>query len=165
MFGQLMKQPQENQVKSLDSLCENLDNLRQPIAENLREKGKVPYYGASGIVDYVKNYLFDEVLLLVSEDGANLMSRKTPIAFSISGKSWVNNNANVLKFSSVSMQKYVETYLNLANLSVYINKNANPKLTQKKLKSILIPTPSKERLDDYYKIIESIDKLKFNEKI
>jgi type I restriction enzyme S subunit len=84
----------------LGDLAENLDSMRKPIASGLREPGNIPYYGASGVVDYVKDYIFEEDLLLVSEDGANLLARKTPIAFSISGKSWVNNHAHVLKFNT-----------------------------------------------------------------
>lgn len=77
--------------KALGELAENLDSMRKPITSGLRDAGNIPYYGASGIVDYVKDYIFDGDFLLVSEDGANLLARNTPIAFSISGKSWVNN--------------------------------------------------------------------------
>ena len=80
----------------LGALAENLDSYRVPVSKELREPGPFPYYGASGIVDYVDSYIFDEDVLLVSEDGANLLARSTPIAFSVSGKSWVNNHAHVL---------------------------------------------------------------------
>ncbi|MDD2759673.1 MAG: restriction endonuclease subunit S, partial [Methylomonas sp.] len=86
----------EVEWKTLGDLAENLDSMRKPVTSGLRELGDIPYYGASGIVDYVKDYIFDCDLLLVSEDGANLLARNTPIAFSISGKSWVNNHAHVL---------------------------------------------------------------------
>ncbi|MDI7705582.1 restriction endonuclease subunit S [Klebsiella pneumoniae] len=79
----------EVEWKTLGELAENLDSKRKPITSGLREAGKIPYYGASGIVDYVKDYIFDGDFLLVSEDGANLLARNTPIAFSISGKTWV----------------------------------------------------------------------------
>lgn len=87
-------------VRPLSEVCENLDSKRVPIAENNRKKGLTPYFGASGVVDYVDGYIFKESLLCVSEDGANLVSRTYPIAFSISGKSWVNNHAHVLKFEN-----------------------------------------------------------------
>ena len=83
--------------KKLGEVAENMDYLRKPITSGNRVSGNYPYYGASGIVDYVDNYIFDGDFLLVSEDGANLVARKTPIAFSISGKNWVNNHAHVLQ--------------------------------------------------------------------
>lgn len=96
---------------------ENLDSKRKPITSGLREAGSIPYYGASGIVDYVKDYIFDGDFLLISEDGANLLARNTPIAFSISGKSWVNNHAHVIKFDSYAERRYVEYYLNSIDLA------------------------------------------------
>ncbi|MEG0167721.1 MAG: restriction endonuclease subunit S, partial [Ruthenibacterium sp.] len=78
----------------------------------IREAGDIPYYGASGIVDYVKDYIFDGDYLLISEDGANLLARSTPIAFSVSGKTWVNNHAHVLKFDEYATRRYVEMYFN-----------------------------------------------------
>lgn len=161
MFGSLMKQKEIHHFKALESICDVLDYRRQPITEHVREKGEIPYYGASGIVDYVKDSIFDEELLLVSEDGANLVSRKTPIAFSISGKSWVNNHVHVLRFSNMSLQRYVEIFLNVTDLNACINKNANPKLTQQALKSILVPIPKETELEDFFNIVKSIDKLKF----
>ena len=100
------------ELKSLTSVCKNLDNQRVPITKAKREPGEIPYYGASGIVDYVQNYLFDDDLLLVSEDGANLLARTSPIAFSVSGKTWVNNHAHVLKFESQTTLNFTEYYLN-----------------------------------------------------
>ena len=73
-------------VVTLEDIAENCDSMRKPVTSGKREAGEYPYYGASGIVDYVKDYIFDGDYLLVSEDGANLLARSTPIAFSISGK-------------------------------------------------------------------------------
>src|SRR5690606_334886 len=98
--------------KKLGDICKNLDSRRKPITKGKRTPGEIPYYGASGIVDFVEGYLFDEDLLLVSEDGANLLARTYPIAFSISGKTWVNNHAHVLKFDNSINQQFVEIYLN-----------------------------------------------------
>jgi type I restriction-modification system DNA methylase subunit len=161
LFGKPYPNPSMKNGVRLDTICENLDSMRKPITEHLRVKGQVPYYGASGVVDYVADYIFDEELLLVSEDGANLVSRKTPIAFSVSGKSWVNNHAHILRFSDLKLQRYIETYINVADLSEYINKNANPKLTQEKLNSILISMPGDDDLDIFISKAESIDKLRF----
>ena len=102
----------------------------------------IPYFGASGIVDYVKDFIFNGDYLLISEDGANLNARVTPIAFSISGKSWVNNHAHVLKFENEYTRKYIELYLNSIDLSNYITGAAQPKLNQANLNKIYIPLPS-----------------------
>jgi len=128
--------------KYLSEVAENLDRKRVPITKAKRKSGNIPYYGASGVVDHVVDYLFNEDLLLVSEDGANLLARTYPIAFSISGKSWVNNHAHVLKFSNIESQKFVENYLNSISLSRYVSGMAQPKLNQKALNSIPVPFPS-----------------------
>ncbi|WFS63066.1 restriction endonuclease subunit S [Pseudodesulfovibrio thermohalotolerans] len=125
----------------LGEICENLDSKRIPITKAKRDSGSIPYYGASGIVDYVADYLFDEDLLLVSEDGANLLARTYPIAFSINGKTWVNNHAHVLRFKDYDSQRFVEYYLNSISLEPYVSGMAQPKLNQKKLNSIPVPFP------------------------
>ncbi|MGM9689723.1 MAG: restriction endonuclease subunit S [Bacteroidaceae bacterium] len=128
--------------KTLPKLSENLDSIRKPVTKKDRTEGIYPYYGASGIVDYVDNYLFDEDLLCISEDGANLLMRTYPIAFPISGKAWVNNHAHVLRFKCMSTQRYVEYYFAGLKLDEYITGAAQPKLTQKALNSIIISIPS-----------------------
>ena len=145
----------EIEWKMLGELAENLDYMRKPITSGLRESGKFPYYGASGIVDYVKDYIYDGDFLLVSEDGANLLARSTPIAFSISGKNWVNNHAHVLRFESYAERRYVEFYLNGINLTPYISGAAQPKLNQANLNSIRIPNPS---FEDKARIVAILDK-------
>ena len=141
-------------IKELNEICENLDSKRIPITKNKRESGEVPYYGASGIVDYVEGYLFDEELLLVSEDGANLLARTYPIAFSVNGKTWVNNHAHVLRFKNISTQFFIEYYLNSIKLDDYISGMAQPKLNQTKLNSILVPYP---KLSKQKEIVETLD--------
>ncbi|MGO2510507.1 restriction endonuclease subunit S [Marinomonas polaris] len=126
----------------LGDICQNLDNKRIPITKKDRITGDVPYYGASGIVDYVTDFIFDEDLLLVSEDGANLLARTYPIAFSVSGKTWVNNHAHTLKFEESTTQKFVEYYLNSIPLDDFVSGMAQPKLNQRALNSIPVPLPS-----------------------
>lgn len=149
----------EVEWKTLGELAENLDSKRKPITSGLREAGSIPYYGASGIVDYVKDYIFDGDLLLISEDGANLLARNTPIAFSISGKTWVNNHAHVLKFDTYADRRYVEYYLNSIDLTTYISGAAQPKLNKKNLESIRIPNPSPEEKDRIVSILDKFDAL------
>lgn len=149
----------EVEWKTLGDLAENLDSKRKPITSGLREAGEIPYYGASGIVDYVKDYIFDGDYLLVSEDGANLLARNTPIAFSISGKTWVNNHAHVLKFETYAERKYVEYYLNSIDLTPYISGAAQPKLNKKNLGSIKIPNPAPKEKERIVAILDKFDSL------
>lgn len=140
--------------KKLGEVCSNMDSLRKPIKEDYRIKGPYPYYGASGIVDYIDSYIFDGDFLLVSEDGANLTARTSPIAFSIRGKNWVNNHAHVLAFENKITQKLVEVYLNSIDLSPWINGAAQPKLNQANLQTIPIPIPS---LSEQSRIVSILD--------
>ena len=160
MFGDPVINPKSWEKKRFDEICENLDFRRKPISSEDRTKGIYPYYGASGIVDYVEDYIFDEDILLVSEDGANLLMRSTPIAFSVSGKAWVNNHAHVAKFKEMSLQKYIEIYFSLIDISDNITGSAQPKLNQAKLNAMMIPIPAKPLLDQYCKFLKQIDKSK-----
>lgn len=144
----------------LPSISENLDSKRIPITQKDRIAGVYPYYGASGIVDYVSEYLFDDDLLLISEDGANLLARSTPIAFSVSGKVWVNNHAHILKFKDMATQKIVEYYFASIFIDEYITGAAQPKLTQANMNKIAIPLPP--TLTDQQSIVSRLDTL--NEK-
>ena len=128
----------------LPEISENLDGIRRPVTRADRKPGPYPYYGASGVVDHVAGYLFDEELLLVSEDGANLLARSTPIAFTASGQYWVNNHAHVLRFKSPTIHAYVEAYLNSIPIDEWVTGAAQPKLTQGALNRIPIPLPGSD---------------------
>ena len=141
---------------TVDKISTNLDSKRVPITKNVRTSGKYPYYGASGIVDYVGDFIFEGDTLLISEDGANLLARSTPIAFSVSGQYWVNNHAHILKFENRATQRFVEFYLESLKLDEYITGAAQPKLNQKALNSIPIP----KSVDDQAKIVESVESFK-----
>lgn len=146
-------------VGKLGDIAENLDNRRVPITSGDREAGSIPYYGASGIVDYVKDFIFDEDLLCVSEDGANLVARTYPIAFPISGKAWVNNHAHVLKFEHSCTQKFVEIYLNSIKLDDFITGMAQPKLNKAMLDSIPVPHPDISEQKRIADCIAALDEL------
>jgi len=145
-------------------ITENLSNLRVPITQRNRVKGEIPYYGASGIVDYVSDYVIDDYVLLVSEDGANLKTRNTPIAFTVSGKAWVNNHAHILKFKDKVTHKLSEYILNRMDINHYITGQAQPKLNQQNLKEIKFVLPSvqeqKEIVSKIQKLEEKISKAK-----
>ncbi len=125
----------------LGEVIEILDSLRRPITKHNRKAGPYPYYGATGILDYVEGYLFDEPLVLVGEDGAKWGAHEKS-AFPVDGKVWVNNHAHVLRPNREKLlDRFLIEALNKLDLSPYITGVTVPKLNQAKLRSILIPLP------------------------
>ena len=114
------------------------------------------YYGASGVIDKVDKYLFDKDLLLIGEDGANLLSRSTPIAFIAKGKYWVNNHAHVLDVYDGVMLRYIALYINSISLAPYVTGTAQPKMNQEKMNSILVALPPSR---EQQRIVAQIEKL------
>ena len=129
------------EILPMEYLCQILNNQRKPIPEILRVKGPYPYYGASGIVDYINNYIFDEELLLIGEDGAKWGAYENS-AYIANGKYWVNNHAHVLRPIRVNIV-VLKNYLIQLDLTQYITGAAPPKLTLGKLKEIRIPISKK----------------------
>ena len=144
---------------TLEDISENCDAQRKPVTKGNRAAGIYPYYGASGVVDYVDDFIYEGNYLLISEDGANLLARVTPIAFSINGKNWVNNHAHVLKFNDYYEQRFVEIYLNSIDLSKYISGAAQPKLNQKNLNSIEIMLPCKDKTKEIVEVLDRFETL------
>ena len=124
----------------LGDVCEVLDSRRQPITQKDRKPGPIPYYGATGIVDHVADYIFDEPLLLLGEDGAKWGACENS-AFLIDGKAWVNNHAHVLRTKPQLDRKFAMYYLNMADLSEYITGVTVPKLNQARMCTITLPLP------------------------
>ena len=133
------KKEEDWKFKTIDELCDILNNIRKPISSGDRKKGSYPYYGASGIIDYVDDFLFNVRLLLVGEDGAKWGAYENT-AFLVEGKYWVNNHAHVLKPNLIN-EKLLESYLVKLDLHPYITGAAPPKLTLGKLKEIPVPVP------------------------
>lgn len=136
--------PEDWEVKRLGEVCNFLDSQRVPIKDGDRVKmqGKYPYYGASGIIDYVNDYLFDDDLILLGEDGANILTRSTPLAFLVSGKVWVNNHAHVLKTSTNHNRYYICNYLESLSYDKYNTGTAQPKLNREICENIPILLPN-----------------------
>jgi len=136
----------------------NRDGERIPISSDLRQsrKGEYDYYGASGVIDKIDNYLFDKPLLLIGEDGANLLNRSTPIAFIARGKYWVNNHAHVLDGLNEAFLRYIELYINSINLEPYVTGTAQPKMNQAKMNSILLGLPPET---EQHRIVAKVDAL------
>ena len=127
----------------LETALVNRDSERIPVSVADRERlAKIyDYYGASGVIDKVDRYLFDKTLLLIGEDGANLLMRSKPIAFLARGKYWVNNHAHVLDGINERYLEYIALFINSISLAPYVTGTAQPKMNQAKMGSILIPIP------------------------
>ncbi|MCX8972552.1 restriction endonuclease subunit S [Citrobacter freundii] len=132
-------------LKKISEIANFLNNKRIPLKSLDRQKrqGSYPYYGASGIVDSIDGYIFDGTYLLISEDGENLRTRKTPIAFKAHGKFWVNNHAHILSEQEEGVLDYLEYYFSTLDLNPYITGAAQPKLNKANLDSINIPFPDR----------------------
>lgn len=129
-------------TRPLGELVDFLDGRRVPVKSADRRSGPYPYYGASGIVDWVDDFLFEGLHLLVSEDGENLRSRSTPVAFLADGRFWVNNHAHVLVGNSEGDTRFLAYALESADISGFLTGSAQPKLSQSSLSSVPIVAPS-----------------------
>lgn len=125
----------------LGELTINFDGRRIPVKESDRKKGPYPYYGASGVVDYVDDYIFDGEYLLIGEDGENLRTRKTPVAFVAKGKFWVNNHAHIVQGNHRANTRFLSYALSQTDISGYLTGSTIPKLTQGNLNRIPVIAP------------------------
>ena len=141
-FGEI---PSDWKVLNLRYVFDFLNEKRFPLSALEREskKGIYPYYGASGIIDYVDEYLLDEETILIAEDGANLLSRSTPLAFIAKGKYWVNNHAHILKPKNL-LFNFWTYFLQSLDYTIYITGSAQPKLSREKLGEVIVLYPSLE---------------------
>lgn len=142
------------QIKNLGDLCDILDYKRKPITKRDRIAGEYPYYGATGVLDHVHGYLFDEPLVLVGEDGAKWGSGENT-AFVIEGKCWVNNHAHVLRPDRTKiLDNWLIYHLNHSDLTEYVSGLTVPKLNQGSLREIPIPVPP---LPEQQRIVSILD--------
>lgn len=136
-----------------------LDTMRKPLKESEREKGIYPYYGASGIVDYVSDYIFDEELVLLSEDGANITDRNYPVCFLASGKYWVNNHAHVLKVNAENENNFICNSLERMDFTQYNSGMAMPKLNKDVCHNIPLFCPiyeEQKQIGDFFRNLDSL---------
>ena len=145
--------------RKLEDVAEFLDTMRKPLEGARRIPGPYPYYGASGIVDYVDGYLFNEELVLLSEDGANITDRNYPVCFLASGKYWVNNHAHVLRLKDGNENNFVCTSLERKDYKQYNSGMAMPKLNQEVCRRIPIGCPSfneQKKIGDYFRELDNL---------
>jgi type I restriction enzyme S subunit len=155
----MMKINKENwEYKKLGDICEILDSRRKPVTKEKREKGEYPYYGSTGIQDYVSSYLFDGRFLLLGEDGGK-WGKYERSSFIAEGKIWVNNHTHILKFSKDLLYEFVMYYLNYKDLSAYITGAVVPKLTQANMRSIMLPIPSLKEQDYITNLFDRVTNL------
>ena len=155
-MSDLYELPNGWEWKTIEEICEILDRLRKPISQKNRVSGEYPYYGATGIVDYVNDYIFDEKLLLIGEDGAKWGANENT-AFIADGKYWVNNHAHIMRPNREKVLDMILVYyLNATNLMDYITGATVKKLNQQKLKSIKIPLPP---LSEQKRIVSKLELL------
>lgn len=134
------------------------DNERKPVSSHERmHKEKIyDYYGASGVIDKTDDYLFDKDLMLIGEDGANLLTRSTPIAFIARGKYWVNNHVHVLDVCAGLNLEYITFYINSISLAPYVTGTAQPKMNQENMNAIWIPLPP---IEEQQRIVEKLNQI------
>lgn len=147
----------------LEDCCEILDSMRIPIKASDRKEGLYPYYGANGIQDHVADFIFDDELVLLAEDGGNFGSRERPIAYRVSGKCWVNNHAHVLKPKNDSLDvDYLCYSLMFYNTAGLVNGATRQKLTQATMREMLIPMRSIEEQKHIIEMLNRVVEIKFH---
>lgn len=147
--------------KKLGECVEILDSQRKPIEskERANRKGEYPYYGASGIIDYIDDYLFEGESILLGEDGANIINRNSRLAFIATGKYWVNNHAHIMKANADNLNHFICEYLESLDYSKICAGSAQPKLTQDVIRNLTIKAPCKEEQQKIADCLSSLDSL------
>ena len=145
--------------KKLEDVVEFLDGQRKPLEAGQRVSGKYPYYGASGIIDYVEDYIFDEELILLSEDGANILDRNYRVCFLAKGKYWVNNHAHVLRAMDGNVNGFICEQLESFDYRKYNSGGAQPKLNQATCRSIIMNIPCLAEQQKIADCLSSLDEI------
>lgn len=151
--------PQNWKIYKLDDIAEILNSKRVPLNSRDRSKrqGKIPYYGASGVVDHIDDFIFDGEHVLISEDGENLRSRNTPIAFKANGQFWVNNHAHILRGKTDFLNDWIVYYIANLDVNPYLTGAVQPKLNKQALLSIPIVMPEMEEVKAIAAILSALD--------
>ncbi|MDV3726402.1 hypothetical protein CMU40_09385 [Elizabethkingia anophelis] len=150
--------PKDWSISTIEDTVEILDNQRKPVNATERAKriGNIPYYGATGLAGYIDDFIFDDELILLGEDGAPFFDKSKDVAFKINGKTWVNNHAHVLKAKKITTNNFLLYYLNQFDYNGFVGGTTRLKLTQTDLKRIPFPLPP---LPEQERIVAKLDAL------
>ncbi|MBO9493430.1 restriction endonuclease subunit S [Thalassotalea sp. G20_0] len=153
--------PVDWEVVELSQAADFLDSQRKPIksSERAKMRGAFPYYGASGVVDYVNNFIFDGEFILLGEDGENILSRNVPLAFRVSGKIWVNNHAHVLQPRESFDIDYLTAFLESLDYKDHNKGTAQPKLNKQTCLKLKIAKPPAIEQEAIAKALSDMDAL------
>ncbi len=153
-------------MRTLGELTENFEARRIPVKQRDRQYGPYPYFGASGIVDYVDGFLFDGEYLLIAEDGENLRTRSSPIALLGNGKFWVNNHAHIVRGNKNANTRFLIYALSQLDISGYLTGSTMPKLTQENMNRIPLLTPPLPEQRAIVHVLGSLDdKIELNRRM
>ena len=150
--------PDGVEYRALEHCCNILDKKRKPVTKAARVSGEYPYYGANGVQDYVADYIFDGVYVLVGEDGSVITSSGKPVVNWATGKIWVNNHAHIIEEKPGVLLRYLFYFLQTVNIAPLIHGNI-PKLTGSDFKAILIAVPPLEVQQEIVRILDQFTEL------
>lgn len=146
--------PNGVEYRKLEDCCNVLDKKRKPVTKSAREAGEYPYYGANGIQDYVSDYIFDGIFVLVGEDGSVITKAGTPVVTWAEGKIWVNNHAHIIEGTEDVLLRYLFHYIQTIDVTTLIHGNI-PKLTGRDFRALQIPVPPLEVQREIVRILDS----------
>ena len=150
--------PNGVEYRPLEKCCIILDNKRRPVTKAARVVGEYPYYGANGIQDYVSDYIFDGIFVLVGEDGSVVTPKGTPVVNWAEGKIWVNNHAHVVTEKDGVLLRFLFHYIQTVNVAALIHGNI-PKLTGADFRAIKVPVPPLEVQREIVRILDNFTEL------
>ncbi len=145
-------------ITTLEECCTILDSKRKPVTKAAREKGEYPYYGANGIQDYVADFIFDGIFVLVGEDGSVVTPSGHPVVAWAEGKIWVNNHAHIIKGNELAETRFLFYFLQTVNVAGLIHGNI-PKLNQGDFRSIAITLPPLQKQQEVVKLLDRFNTL------
>ena len=162
LFGDPKSNPKKWPCVPFAELGENQDSQRVPVKSSDRDgrQGKYPYYGASGIIDWVDDFIYEGERLLIGEDGANLVARSTPVAYIARGQYWVNNHAHVIADNGRADLRFLEFFIEQLDLKPFISGTAQPKLNRSNLDRIAVPFPPIPLQREFARRVTAVEALK-----
>lgn len=148
--------PKEWRVGTFGEAVENFDSKRIPLSSRERKPGLYPYYGATSIMDYVENYIFDGTYVLLGEDGSVAKEDGKPFVQYVTGKIWVNNHAHVLIGKNGFSTEYIKVFLDQVDIMPFVTGAVQPKLNQANMNRIPMVIPDQKTLNKFNEILSAL---------